>query len=99
MKKEIFNKRNLRFGSYSFVLTVLVIASAIILNVIVGGTKLRDRLKIDLTSNRLYSIGEKTEKVLEELDEKVQIIGLFDDSKIGANEYTQVIEFIKQYET
>lgn len=99
MNKEFFNKRNLRFGSYSFVLTVIVVASAIILNVIVGGTKFRDKLKIDLTSNKLYSIGEKTEKVLDELDEKVQIIGLFDESKIGSGEYTQVMEFIKQYET
>jgi len=99
MNKEFLNKRNLRFGSYSFVLTVIVVASAIILNVIVGGTKLRDKLKIDLTSNKLYSVGAKTDQVLKELDEKVEIIGLFDESKIGANEYTQVIEFIKQYET
>jgi len=97
-KKFVLNKRTLRFGSYSFVLTVIVIAAAIILNAIVGATQIRNKLKIDLTSNKLYSIGEKTDEVLKGLKEKVEIIGLFDESKMTDSSYTQVIEFIKQYE-
>jgi len=96
--KEILNKRSLRFGSYSFILTAIVIAAAIILNSIVSGTKLRDKLKIDLTSNKLYSIGEKTAEVLKELDEEVEIIGLFDEKAMESTQYGQVIEFVKQYE-
>lgn len=98
-KKFILNKRSLRFGSYSFVLTVIVIAAAIILNAIVGATQIREVLKIDLTSNKLYSIGEKTDEVLKDLNEKVEIIGLFDESKMTDSSYSQVIEFIKQYDT
>lgn len=98
-KKFILNKRALRFGSYSFVLTVIVVAAAIILNAIVGATQIREKLKIDLTSNKLYSIGEKTDEVLKSLNEKVEIIGLFDENKMTDPSYTQVIEFIKQYET
>jgi len=98
-KKFTFNKRSLRFGSYSFVLTVIVIAAAIILNAIVGATQIREKLKIDLTSNKLYSLGEKTDEVLKELNEKVEIIGLFDENKMTDSSYSQVIEFIKQYET
>ena len=60
--KEILNKRSLRFGSYSFILTAIVIAAAILLNSIVSGTKLRDKLKIDLTSNKLYSVGKQPVK-------------------------------------
>ncbi len=99
MKKfnEIFNIRSLRFGSYSAVLTVIVIAAAIILNAIAGGTQLREKLKIDLTSSKLYSIGEKTDNVLKELDKKVEIIGLFDDTQMSSSQYGQVMEFIKQY--
>ncbi len=99
MKKGLISKRSLRFGSYSVVLTILVVAAAIILNVIVGGTQLRDKLKIDLTSNKLYSVGNKTNEVLNELDEKVQIIGLFDETQMSSTQYSQVIEFIKQYES
>lgn len=99
MKLGFINKRSLRFGSYSFVLTVIVVASAIILNAIVGGTQLREKLKIDLTSNKMYSIGETTDEVLRELDEKVQIIGIFDESKMGSTSYAPVIEFIKQYQS
>lgn len=61
-RKPVFNKRSLRFGSYSFVLTVIVIAAAIILNAIVGATQIREFLKIDLTSNKLYSLSEKQTK-------------------------------------
>ncbi len=96
--KEILNKRSLRFGSYSFILTAIVIAAAILLNTIVSGTKLRDKLKIDLTSNKLYSIGETTAEVLRELDTEVEIIGLFDEKTMESTQYGQVIEFIKQYE-
>lgn len=98
-KKFTINKRSLRYGSYSFVLTIIVIAAAIILNAIVGTEAIRERLKIDLTSNKLYSIGEKTEEVLKDLNEKVEIIGLFDESKMTDSSYSQVIEFVKQYET
>jgi len=98
-KKFTINKRSLRFGSYSFVLTVIVVAAAIILNAIIGVPQIRERLKIDLTSNKLYSIGEKTDEVLKSLNEKVEIIGLFDETKMGDSSYAQVIEFVKQYET
>lgn len=96
--KEILNKRSLRFGSYSFILTAIVIAAAIFINAIVSGTKLRDNLKIDLTSNKLYSIGEQTAEVLKNLDTDVEIIGLFDEKTMESTQYGQVIEFIKQYE-
>jgi ABC-2 type transport system permease protein len=96
MKNELFNKRSLRFGSYSAVLTVIVVAAAVILNAIVGATQIRDKLKIDLTSQKFYSIGEETDEVLKDLNQDVEIIGLFDENE-NAN-YSQVVEFIKQYE-
>ena len=42
---------------------------------------------------------ETTDEVLRELDEKVQIIGIFDESKMGSTSYAPVIEFIKQYQS
>lgn len=96
MKNEFINKRSLRFGSYSFVLTVIVIAAAVILNAIVGATQIRDKLKIDLTSQKFYSVGEKTDEVLKDLNQDIEIIGLFDESE--NTQYATVVEFIKQYE-
>ncbi|MBP7177201.1 MAG: GldG family protein [Thermoclostridium sp.] len=96
MKNEFLNKRSLRLGSYSVALTVIVIAAVVILNAIVGATQIRDRLKIDLTGQKMYTIGEETDKVLKELNQDVEIIGLFDQSE--PNQYDQVVEFIKQYE-
>lgn len=97
MKNGFMNKRNLRFGSYSAVLTVIVIAAAIILNAIVGADGIRDKLKIDLTSNKLFSVGEQSEEVLSTLSKDIEIIGLFDESQMGNSQYSQVLEFIKQY--
>lgn len=103
MKKEnngnnkIFNKRSLRFGSYSFVLTIIVLAAAIVINAIASAPQIREKLKIDLTSDKLYSVGEATGEVLKELNEKVEIIGLFDETQMSNSSYSQVIEFIKDY--
>ncbi len=75
MKNDFLNKRSLKFGSYSVALTAIVIAAVVILNAIVGATQIRDRLKIDLTSQKLYSIGEKTDEVLKELNQDIEIPG------------------------
>jgi hypothetical protein len=96
MKFDLVNKRSLRFGSYSVALTVIVVAAAVILNVIVGATQLREKLKIDLTSQKFYSVGEKTDEVLKNLNKDIEIIGLFDEDE--TTQYATVVEFIKQYE-
>ncbi|NLO39246.1 MAG: GldG family protein [Ruminiclostridium sp.] len=97
MKNDFLNKRSLKFGSYSVALTAIVIAAVVILNAIVGATQIRDRLKIDLTSQKLYSIGEKTDEVLKELNQDIEIIGLFDENE-SDQYYNQIVEFVKQYE-
>ncbi len=97
MKNEFLNKRSLKFGSYSVALTTIIIAAVVILNAIVGATQIRDRLKIDLTSQKLYSIGEQTDEVLKALTQDIEIIGLFDENQ-SDQYYDQIVEFVKQYE-
>ena len=44
---------------------------------------------MDLTSNKLYSLSEKTDEVLKELNEKVENHRLFDESKMSDSSYSQ----------
>lgn len=97
--KEIFSKlsksKSLKYGSYSIIMTAIVVALAIVANLLVDLTE----LKWDLTPEKLYSIGDETFKILDSLDKDIEIIGLFDDSKINDNvDLKEIDEMLNQYE-
>lgn len=91
---RFFNKRSLKYGSNSVILIVAVVAIAILVNVLVGMAD----LKLDLTSNKLFSLSDVTKNVLKDLNQDVRIIGLFDDGKINSgSEYKQVTDILNLY--
>lgn len=73
--RRIFRSKNLKYGVNSAVITVIVIAIAVVLNLLVGLTD----IKFDLTPNKMYTIGDVTKELLDGLDNDVEIIGLFDE--------------------
>lgn len=90
----ILKNRSLRYGTNSLILIAAVVAIAVLANVLVGLTG----IKWDLTPNKLYSIGDTTKKVLDELDKEVIIYGLFDETRLGSvSEYSQFIELLEHY--
>lgn len=92
--KSIFNKRSLKYGSNSIILIIAVIIIAVLVNVLVGMAD----LKLDLTSNKLFSLSDVTKNELKNLKQEVQIIGLFDDGKIGTgSEYKEVTDLLNLY--
>ena len=100
---NIFKNRKFRYGSYAIIVTIAVIAIAILLNAIVSTKTIREALKFDFTQEKLYSIGDKTKDLLSSLDKNVIIFGIFDYTKLGIDEavdpqYQEVVEFLKQYE-
>lgn len=91
---SIFNSRNLKYGSNSIILIVAVVAIAMLANILVGMAD----LKLDLTSNKLFSLSDVTKNELKNLKQEVQIIGLFDDGKIGSgSEYKEVTDLLGLY--
>ncbi len=95
------NKRSLKYGSLSIVLIAAAVAVAIIVNLLV--TAIQDRgiinMKFDLTSSGLYSIGDTTKEILQQLDKDVEIYGLFDIGEINSNvSLKQIKEVLSQYE-
>lgn len=90
--KSFFTSRNVRYGSNAVILTAVVIAIAVVVNALVGMTD----LKLDLTPNKLYSIGDTTVEILKGLEKEVEIIGLFDESQNTS--YADVTRLLEKYD-
>lgn len=69
MSKVNLKNKHLHYGGYGALLTLLVIAIAIVLNIFVT----RLNLKIDTTSEKLYSISDTTKSVIQTIDCPVNI--------------------------
>lgn len=81
--KKSFDTKNVRFGSYSTALIVIVIAIAVAFNFVIG--QIPEKFtSFDMTPGKLYTIGEKTEQLLSELDEDVTISVLAEESSADA---------------
>ena len=71
--------KNVRFGSYSTALIAIVIAIAVAVNLVIGQVP-KKFTQFDLSPGKLYTIGEKTEKLLKSLDEDVTLTVLAEES-------------------
>ncbi len=75
--KGAFSTKNVRFGSYSAALIVIVIAIAVVINLIFS--VLPENIKAaDLTPGKLYTICDKTKDMLKGLDKDVTVTVLAD---------------------
>lgn len=93
--KRFFRSKNLKYGTNAVILVVVVLAIAVVVNMLVGMTD----LKLDLTPNKLYSISDTTKDILKNVEKDVIIYGLFDDEKIGSSgEYKDVTDLLSHYD-
>lgn len=87
------NKKTLAHGSYSIGMTAVVIAIIVVLNLVVQELPSKYR-EIDLSSQKLYTIGEQTKKVLEKLDKDVELYYI---SQSGS-ESSEIQKLLEKYE-
>lgn len=101
--KNLLTSRSLKYGSNSFILIIAVIAIAVLVNLLFSPAVLqkvirREAIKFDLTPNKLFSLGEKTDEILKGLDKEVQIYALYDETVAKDNATLKEIdEILKQY--
>lgn len=89
-----FSRRSLKYGSNSILLIAIVVAIAVVLNLLVG----MGDLKWDLTADKLYSLSDESKTILKDIKKEVTIYGLFDDGAIpGGSEYKEIINLIGEY--
>ena len=72
--KKIMKSKKIRYGTNATILTALFIVIVIVLNIAVGMLVERfPSLKIDLSSNNMFSISQETREAVSKLDQDVKI--------------------------
>ena len=92
-EKRTQNKKILRNGSYSIGITAVVIAIVVVFNLVVQ--ELPSNLReIDLSSEKLYTIGDQTKEVLDNLDKDVEMYLIAQDG----TESSDIQRLLERYE-
>ncbi|HOK42727.1 MAG TPA: GldG family protein [Thermoclostridium caenicola] len=94
MKMDFFRKRSFKYGSYSVVMTVVVIAVIVMVNVILGFSGISKRLRFDITRNKMFSISQQSIDMVKSLDRDVEIFILSSESSYSN---IMVKEVVNQY--
>lgn len=88
-----FSKKHIKNGSYSMTMTVVFIAVVIVINMIVGELPSK-YTEIDISGQKLYSIGDETKELLSELEKDVTIYQIAQSG--GEDEV--ITSLLKKYE-
>ncbi len=86
-------KKNLRHGSYVSIMTVIVIALVVAVNLVVGQLP-SSVTQIDASSRQLYTIGEETENLVRGLEQDVTLYYVV----TGGNENEYISRMLERYE-
>lgn len=90
--KEMFGSAQSRYGTYSTLLIVVVIAIVLVINMVAG--QLPDSWKnIDLSNNNLYEITAQSKDLVKNLDKKVQL-HIFAEKE---NTDERIVIFVEKY--
>ena len=88
--RKMFGSKSSRNGSYSVGLVVIVIAIAIVINLVAG--QLPENLRnIDISSNNLYEISDVSEEMLDDLDKEVMLTVIAEQDTVD----TRIKTFVK----
>ena len=87
------SKKHIKNGSYTIVMSVIFIAVVIVINMIVS-TIPSKYSEIDISSQKLYSIGDETKKMLKDLEKDVTIYQIAQSGSEDEN----ISNLLKKYE-
>ena len=87
------SKKHIKNGSYTMVMSVIFIAVVIVINMIVS-TIPSKYPEIDISSQKLYSIGDETKKMLKDLEKDVTIYQIAQSGSEDEN----ISNLLKKYE-
>ena len=87
------SKKHIKNGSYTMVMSVIFIAVVIVINMIVS-TIPSKYSEIDISSQKLYSIGDETKKMLKDMEKDVTIYQIAQSGSEDEN----IANLLKKYE-
>jgi hypothetical protein len=92
--RDLIKSKNFKYGYNALILTVIVVAIFVAIDIIAGLSPVR----LDLTANKMFSISSDTKKILDGLKKDVTVYGLFDYGKVPAKEERREIgEVLDKY--
>ena len=106
-KLNLRSNRKLRLGATATAITVIITAVILLFNVVCGVLADRYPWTLDLTTDKTYSLSEKSETVAKAVKNDIKIIALagesyFENPNFGSDSYNTVFRqfhhFAKQYE-
>lgn len=95
------NTKKLKYGAAATVITVVVIALVVLLNVIIYALSDRYNMSFDLTPGGDFEISDETKDYIASLNEDVEICTTVDELAFETSEsiyYRQAYEVLKKYE-
>lgn len=87
------NRKALKNGGYSVLLSVIVIAVVVVINLIAGQIPSK-YTQVDISTGKLYTIGDETKNLLKNLEEDITIYHIVQPG----NEDSNVEKLLQQYE-
>jgi gliding motility-associatede transport system auxiliary component len=87
---KIFQDKQIRYGGYAALITIILLASLVALNLLVQQLPAR----LDLTENKLFSLSDQTDDLIQGLENPVKIYALYAAGKEEPN----VAEILRKYE-
>ncbi|HEX3029276.1 MAG TPA: GldG family protein, partial [Clostridia bacterium] len=98
---KLFNKRIMKYGTNSLIMIIAVVGIVFFINLLFSNVEALKNMKLDLTPNKVYSIGDTSKAILKDVKEDVTIYGMFDESQSTVNtlDYKQygVMELLNKY--
>ncbi|MCK5758093.1 MAG: GldG family protein [Clostridiales bacterium] len=93
--KKMMASRRLKYGTSAVVIMLSMIVLFVVMNLLVGLIP----WQLDLTPEGLYSIGDQTKELLDNVDKEVTIYGLFDETKVDSeSNYWGILDLLKKYD-
>lgn len=86
------HKKNLKHGSYSFLVTAIVIALTIVVNLVVGQLP-AEATQLDASTQKLYSIGDETRDLVGSLEKDVELYYIV----TSGNENNLISKMLERY--
>lgn len=96
--KHVRDRRRLRYGTTATAVTAVVIAAAVLLNVIVGIIADRFPVSLDLSADRIYTLSDESKAIAEQVKEDMEIVVFYDESEF-ANPTTGSVNSVPEYDT
>ena len=87
------SKKHIKNGSYTMVMSVIFIAVVVVINMIVSALPSKYS-EIDVSSEKLYTIGDETKEMLKDLDKDVTIYQIAQSGSEDEN----ITNLLKKYE-